>query len=90
MISIHRLCRARHGNARLRVPSSYPGKCTVTVEFRTVPAQTKQSILGDISALLKEIAEQKSGFKYSEPRITMSRPTQTVDANHPVTVHFPG
>ncbi|KAJ5272233.1 hypothetical protein N7524_005502 [Penicillium chrysogenum] len=64
-------------------PSSYPGKCTITVEFRTVPAQTKQSILGDISALLKEIAEQKSGFKYSEPRITMSRPTQKVDANHP-------
>ncbi|KAJ6189291.1 hypothetical protein N7519_004199 [Penicillium mononematosum] len=64
-------------------PSSYPGKCTITVEFRTVPAQTEQSILGDIGALLKQIADQKPGFKYSEPRITMSRPTQKVAADHP-------
>lgn len=64
-------------------PSSYPDKCTITVEFRTVPAQTEASILGDISALLKEIAEQKPRFKYAEPRITMSRPTQKVAADHP-------
>ncbi|KAJ5205907.1 Peptidase M20 [Penicillium cf. griseofulvum] len=64
-------------------PSSYPDKCTITVEFRTVPAQTEQSILGDISALLKEIAQQKPRFKYAEPRITMSRPTQKVATDHP-------
>jgi diaminopropionate ammonia-lyase family len=64
-------------------PSSYPDKCTITVEFRTVPAQTEQSILRDISALLKEIAQQKPRFKYAEPRITMSRPTQKVAADHP-------
>ncbi|KAJ5972316.1 uncharacterized protein N7479_002234 [Penicillium vulpinum] len=64
-------------------PSSYPDKCTITVEFRTVPVQTEQSILGDISALLKEISQQKPRFKYAEPRITMSRPTQKVAADHP-------
>ncbi|KAJ5504348.1 Peptidase M20 [Penicillium fimorum] len=63
-------------------PSSYPDKCTITVEFRTVPAQTEQSILGDISVLLKEIAQRKTGFKYTEPRITMSRPTQKVPPDH--------
>ncbi|KAJ5779342.1 hypothetical protein N7457_007062 [Penicillium paradoxum] len=64
-------------------PSSYPGKCTITVEFRTVPAQSEESILGDISALLKEIAQQKPRFKYAEPRIAMSRPTQKVATDHP-------
>ncbi|EKV04750.1 Acetylornithine deacetylase (ArgE), putative [Penicillium digitatum] len=47
-------------------PSSYPTKCTITVEYRIVPAKTEESILGDISALLKAIAEQKVGFKYAE------------------------
>ena len=69
-------------------PSSYPGKCTITVEFRTVPAQTEESILADMSALLKGIAQKNArfkyaGFKYAEPRITMSRPTQKVPADHP-------
>ncbi|KAJ5138827.1 Peptidase M20 [Penicillium bovifimosum] len=64
-------------------PSSYPGKCTITVEFRTVPAQTEESILGDISALLKGIAQQKPHFRYAAPRITMLRPTQKVAADHP-------
>ncbi|KAJ5476315.1 hypothetical protein N7475_002044 [Penicillium sp. IBT 31633x] len=64
-------------------PSSYPDKCTITVEFRTVPAQTKESILAEMSAMLKEIAQQKPHFKYAEPRVTMSRPTQKVAADHP-------
>ncbi|KAJ5545069.1 Peptidase M20 [Penicillium sp. DV-2018c] len=64
-------------------PSSYPGKCTITVEFRTVPAQTEESILGDISALLEDIAQRKPHFRYAAPRITMSRPTQKVAADHP-------
>ncbi|KGO78405.1 Peptidase M20 [Penicillium italicum] len=64
-------------------PSSYPDKCTITVEFRTVPSQTEESILGDVSALLKGIAQQKAGFNYAEPRITMSRPPQKVAADHP-------
>lgn len=64
-------------------PSSYPGKCTITVEFRTVPVQTEESILNDISHLLKGIAECNARFKYAQPRITMSRPTQRVAVDHP-------
>ncbi|QKX54709.1 uncharacterized protein TRUGW13939_01797 [Talaromyces rugulosus] len=64
-------------------PSSYPDRCTITVEFRTIPVQTQESILADISALLKGIAQENLRFKYAEPRITMSRPTQKVLAGHP-------
>lgn len=36
-------------------PSSYPAKCTVTVETRTIPCQTKGSILRDLKTLLRDI-----------------------------------
>jgi acetylornithine deacetylase/succinyl-diaminopimelate desuccinylase-like protein len=64
-------------------PSSYPDKCTITVEFRTVPAQTEESILNDMSQLLKGIVEQNARFRYAQPRIAMSRPTQKVAVDHP-------
>ncbi|CAI7569680.1 unnamed protein product [Penicillium glandicola] len=38
---------------------------------------------GRVHPMLKEIAQQKPRFKYAEPRITMSRPTQKVAADHP-------
>ncbi|KAJ5297497.1 hypothetical protein PENANT_c005G08576 [Penicillium antarcticum] len=64
-------------------PSSYPDKCTITVEFRTVPAQTEESILNDMGKLLKSIAEQNARVRYAQPRITMSRPTQKIPVDHP-------
>lgn len=65
-------------------PSSYPGKCTVTVEFRTVPAQSEESILGDISAMLGDITNENPRFQYADPRIAMSRPTQKLAIDHPL------
>ncbi|KAE8144978.1 tryptophan synthase beta subunit-like PLP-dependent enzyme [Aspergillus avenaceus] len=64
-------------------PSSYPAKCTITVEFRTVPCQTQESILGDLQTILRDIAQEKPDFQYAEPRVTMTRPTQKLDSNHP-------
>jgi diaminopropionate ammonia-lyase family len=64
-------------------PSSYPDKCTITVEFRTVPVQTEESILADIRALLEGITLKNARFKYANPRITMSRPTQKLPTDHP-------
>ncbi|KAK1625057.1 diaminopropionate ammonia-lyase [Colletotrichum phormii] len=55
-------------------PSSYPELCTLTVEFRTIPAQTTQSILGDIESILTSIAKSKPDFRYAAPRMTFSRP----------------
>ncbi|KAJ5905625.1 Peptidase M20 [Penicillium subrubescens] len=65
-------------------PSSYPGKCTVTVEFRTVPAQTEESILSDIIAMLQDITLENPHFQYAAPRVTMSRPTQKLAKDHPL------
>ncbi|KAJ5679298.1 Peptidase M20 [Penicillium macrosclerotiorum] len=65
-------------------PSSYPGKCTITIEFRTIPAQTGESIMTDISEILRNIAREKSHFQYEEPRVTMTRPTQKLAIDHPL------
>ncbi|CAG8947858.1 unnamed protein product [Penicillium salamii] len=64
-------------------PSSYPSICTITIEFRTVPGQTEETLLADMKALLEGIAHKKPQFKFADPRIAMSRPTQKVAVDHP-------
>ncbi|KAL1855009.1 hypothetical protein Plec18170_004421 [Paecilomyces lecythidis] len=66
-------------------PSSYPGKCTVTVEFRTVPSQTEESILHDVSSILKAISLENPRFQFAEPRVILSRPIQKLASDHPFT-----
>ena len=64
--------------------SSYPEKCTITIEFRTVPNQTEQSVLDHLNILLKSVAEDHPRlFRYAAPRITLSRPWQKIDPSHP-------
>jgi acetylornithine deacetylase/succinyl-diaminopimelate desuccinylase family protein len=65
-------------------PSSYPGKCTITLEFRTIPAQNEESILKDMRELLKNLSLENHRFKYAEPRVTMSRPTAKLARDHPL------
>ncbi|KAJ5721349.1 uncharacterized protein N7483_009283 [Penicillium malachiteum] len=65
-------------------PSSYPAKCTITIEFRTIPAQSEASILEDIRALLGNVAEENPRFKYDQPRIAMSRPPFKLPRDHPL------
>ncbi|KAJ6133113.1 hypothetical protein N7471_008328 [Penicillium samsonianum] len=77
--SLH--CGLIHGGEE---PSSYPAKCTVTVEFRTIPVQTDKSILHDMKSILATIAKDKPTFKYAEPRITLSRPSQKLPVEHPL------
>ncbi|KAF4868682.1 Diaminopropionate ammonia-lyase [Colletotrichum siamense] len=55
-------------------PSSYPDKCTLTVEFRTVPSQSRESILRDVEGMLEGIASSTPEFKYAPPRVTFERP----------------
>ncbi|KAF2647081.1 threonine dehydratase [Lophiostoma macrostomum CBS 122681] len=55
-------------------PSSYPAICTVTIEFRTVPTQTPESITADLGDLLSNIASRVSQFRYNAPRVIFSRP----------------
>ena len=63
--------------------SSYPASCKLTIEYRTVPAQTTQGILDDLGALLDRLARENAGFQYREPCITLSRPSQHVPHDHP-------
>jgi acetylornithine deacetylase/succinyl-diaminopimelate desuccinylase family protein/diaminopropionate ammonia-lyase family len=65
-------------------PSSYPGNCTITLEFRTIPAQTEESILKEVNELLKSVSSENPRFKYEEPHITMSRPTTKLARDHPL------
>lgn len=65
-------------------PSSYPAKCTITVEFRTIPGQTDESILHDMRTILVDIAKETPGFKYADPRVIISRPTQKIPSDHPL------
>jgi acetylornithine deacetylase/succinyl-diaminopimelate desuccinylase-like protein len=55
-------------------PSSYPAMCTLTVEFRTVPSQTPESLAADLENLLSKVASKVPQFRYNTPRITFSRP----------------
>ena len=64
--------------------SSYPASCTLTLEYRTVPAQTNASILAELGALLKRLGQEHPEFRYREPRITLWRPSQHVPHDHPV------
>ncbi|KAG7286518.1 hypothetical protein NEMBOFW57_008829 [Staphylotrichum longicolle] len=64
--------------------SSYPASCTLTLEYRTVPVQTNASILAELGALLERLGREHPEFRYREPRITLSRPSQHVPHDHPV------
>lgn len=55
-------------------PSSYPDMCTLTVEFRTVPSQSLESLVADLDNMLSNIARKVPQFKYHAPRVTFSRP----------------
>jgi acetylornithine deacetylase/succinyl-diaminopimelate desuccinylase-like protein len=64
-------------------PSSYPAVYTVTIECRTIPSQTAESILRDMNSLLASTSKGRPDFKYAPPRITLSRPIQKLPFDHP-------
>ncbi|KAJ4318033.1 hypothetical protein N0V94_004634 [Neodidymelliopsis sp. IMI 364377] len=69
-------------------PSSYPALCTLTVEFRTVPSQSPESVSVDLKNLLKGIAAKVPEFRYNTPRITFSRPPSGLEDEHPFVQSF--
>ncbi|KAK4044667.1 pyridoxal-phosphate dependent enzyme-domain-containing protein [Parachaetomium inaequale] len=68
--------------------SSYPASCTLTLEYRTVPAQTNEGILADLGVLLGRLGQEHPGFQYRAPRITLWRPSQHVPHDHAVVQHL--
>ncbi|EEY15111.1 diaminopropionate ammonia-lyase [Verticillium alfalfae VaMs.102] len=63
-------------------PSSYPAKCTLTIEFRTVPPQTPSSIMDDLNRILGEVAAKTPDFRYAAPRMTFARPGSALEDDH--------
>jgi acetylornithine deacetylase/succinyl-diaminopimelate desuccinylase-like protein len=64
--------------------STYPDICEMTVEFRTVPSQTPETIVQDLKAILQGIAEQDSQFKYKEPLVLLDRAAYKLSPEHPL------
>ncbi|KAF9641269.1 hypothetical protein BFW01_g629 [Lasiodiplodia theobromae] len=62
--------------------SSYPAKCTITLERRTVPGETAETVRGEVDAILKRLEGDVPGFKY-ELRVTFKRSTFDIDRAHP-------
>ena len=63
-------------------PASYPAKCTVSLEKRTLPGETAISVKTEIETLLKNVAKEVLGFIY-EVRATFSRPAFEIKKSHP-------
>jgi acetylornithine deacetylase/succinyl-diaminopimelate desuccinylase family protein len=53
--------------------SSYPAACHITVERRTLPGETAESVEKEIRTILEEIEERVQNFK-SDVKVTASRP----------------
>jgi acetylornithine deacetylase/succinyl-diaminopimelate desuccinylase-like protein len=55
-------------------PSTIPATCSMTLEFRTNPSQTSETVLRDLKTILQAIAETDDNFKFAEPVIELERP----------------
>lgn len=62
--------------------SSYPAKCTVTVERRTIPGETVESVQREIEELLQNVVKDIPDLKY-DLRVTFSRSPFSLSTEHP-------
>jgi acetylornithine deacetylase/succinyl-diaminopimelate desuccinylase-like protein len=62
-------------------PSSYPAKCTITIERRTVGGETADNIKGDIKRILDRLSARVDDFKY-DIRVGLSRPPFEIPENN--------
>lgn len=64
--------------------SSYPERCALSVERRTVPGETVQQVQSQIDDILKRLAAGDADFK-AEARTTLSREPFEVSPDAPIT-----
>ncbi|MCZ9882262.1 ArgE/DapE family deacylase [Arthrobacter sp. B2a2-09] len=57
--------------------SSYPARCTVSVERRTVPGETPETAEAELSAILAEVSEEDPDFRYNLRRAQSGRTFET-------------
>ncbi|OAL71909.1 acetylornithine deacetylase [Trichophyton violaceum] len=66
-------------------PNSYPASCKLTIEFRTIPVQTKEGILADVNDILAKIKKRVVGFKYRPPQVVAHKSPFEIAKDHPFT-----
>lgn len=62
--------------------SSYPAKCTITLERRTVPGETAATVREEVEHILRKVAGEVPSFQY-DLRVTFSRSTFEIKQDHP-------
>lgn len=61
--------------------SSYPAKCTITLERRTVAGETVDLVASQVREILERVARSVAGFKY-DLRVTFSRSAFDIPESH--------
>ncbi|KAJ7725907.1 tryptophan synthase beta subunit-like PLP-dependent enzyme [Mycena metata] len=62
--------------------SSYPAKCTITLERRTVPGETVQLVEQEVKDILERVKGDVRGFEYAL-RVTFARSPFEISKQHP-------
>jgi acetylornithine deacetylase len=63
--------------------SSYPAECTISIERRTVPGETHESVTAEITTILEELVATVPDFNYTLIEGLARRPLQ-VSRDHPI------
>lgn len=64
-------------------PASYPARCTITVERRTVAGESLDQLKTEVEDLLKAAARNVPGLSY-DLKVTFSRSAFEIAADHPL------
>lgn len=64
-------------------PASYPAKCTISLEKRTLVGETSASVKAEMEDLLQKVAREIPGYTY-DVRATFSRPAFEIRSDHPL------
>jgi acetylornithine deacetylase len=63
--------------------SSYPDRCVLQMERRTISGEDDAVVLGEVEAMLADLRNQDPEFEASA-RVSTSRPPYEIDASHPL------
>ncbi|RSL44325.1 hypothetical protein CEP54_014739 [Fusarium duplospermum] len=64
--------------------SSYPARCTITMERRTVNGETSETVEREIRKVMAKVASEVPSFK-ADLKVTFSRPPHFTPLDHPFT-----
>lgn len=63
--------------------SSYPDRCRLRMERRTIPGESGETATGEVQAILDRLRRENDGFEAST-RLTFARPPYELQADHPL------